>query len=96
MVTPEEVYKAEETLTKFLAVFRAAGTMLESIEVIKVAVLGLAAIQKDTAAAQSNLDAVNGALGKARVELAAANAESEKINKASAAVKAELAKLGLR
>lgn len=90
MVTPQEVQKAEETLTKFLAVFRAAGVMQESIETIKAAVNGYAAIQAETRKAEENLAAMNAALATARHELAEARIEKERLDQAVGAIKLQL------
>ena len=95
MITPKEVAQAEETLTKFLSVFRAAGTLQESIDTIKKAVFGYAEIEAQHAAANANLVAAKEALVRVREELSTAQTELESVQAAAGRVKAELRKLGL-
>lgn len=92
----QDIKQAEDTLTSLMRTFRAVDGLLKTLDTVKEGVQFVSLLEDKKAIAQSNLDAVNGALGKARVELAAAIAEAEKINKASAAVKAELSKLGIK
>jgi len=90
MITPQDVAKAEDTLTKLVDIFRAVSTLQDSISTIKYAVGEAANIAAERDKAAAKLEDLKAAIADATRGLEAARAEKANVEAAVVAIKGQL------
>lgn len=91
----KDIKQAEDTLNVLVRTFRAAESLQDTLGTIKAGVQMLGELDAKVASAESTLATLNKAVGAARLELAEARIEKEKIDQAVAAIKGQLKGVGL-